>query len=517
MMHTKGWRSRRTVTAAGVTAVLVSTGLVASGATAALSQRAAGLPLNFACGFPSGTHQVSTRVAATFPATATAGQPIQPTGAGIGVTVPSSVISYFRGLSASDVRLSAALGTVVAAKGTLATVAWQRLVSPVTALPAQGSVAMTAAGTVPTVTIGAAGTATFSVTGLSLVFSPEKADGQATDPASVLVECKLDAGQNTTLAEVPVTGTVNTPHPGGIKVGSQPGGPPQHGPVRSTKSPCPPLPKGGLKLNPRFPPPQPPKRLRNKPTHQSEVGCAYIAGFSNVRKLHESALVGPGLAKLDIGVTIYLDQPPTRKHNYFQQRSAGQLIFDGKPELPPANATLLAFGFMPVSATLQLSEIGTINAVSIGPALPSLCRPVNSCPTVTTVSSRVRLRIYNVQVNGVPLDVGPNCQTKDPFDIILTGTTPFYLIQSGGELSGTVNVPPFTQCGVGENLDSIFTASVSGPGNSVLLTQGGPCFVIGLFGCPPCKPIPQRKLTTNPVCPPGTSADTQSAGRQGGG
>jgi len=514
MMHTRGWRSRRSLTA-GAVAVLISAGVVASGATAAAGQQAARLPLNFACGFPTGTQQVSTQVAATFPATATAGQPIQPTGAGIGVTMPNSVISYFRGLSASSVGLSAALGTTVAANGTSATVPWQRLVSPVTPLPAPGGTVITASGTVPTVTIGAAGVATFSVTGLSLVFSPFRADGRATDPASVLVECKLDAGQSTSLAKVPVTGTANSSHPGRITAGSQPGSSPTPGAVRSAKSPCPPLPPGGLKLNPRFPPPQPPKRLRKKPSHQPEPGCAYIAGFSNVRKLHESALVGPGLTKLDIGVTIYLDQPPTKKHNYFQQRSAGQLDYQGKEQLPPANATLLAFGFMPVSATLQLSEIGNVNAVSVGPALPSFCHPVSSCPTVTTVSSRVTLRIFNVKVNGVPLNVGPHCQTVQPFDIILTGKTPYYLIQSGGVLSGTVKVPDFSGCGVGENLDSIFTASVSGPGNSVLLTQGAPCFVVGLFGCPPCKPIPQRKLTTNPACPAGTPGDTQSAGRRG--
>ena len=514
-MRAKGWRSRRTVTAAGVVAVLVSTGLVTSGATAALGQQAARLPLNFACGFPFGTQQVSTQATATFPATASAGQPIQPANARVGVTLPHSVVSYLSGQSASSVSVSAALDTAVTQNETSAAVPWQRFESPVTPLPPRGDMVVTASGAVPTVTIRAAGVATFSVTGLSLVLSPYRAGGRATDTTSMLVECKLQAGQSTTLAKVPVTGTANASRPGSIMVGSQPGGSHTPGSV-SSKSPCPPLPPDGLKLNPRFPPPPPPKRLRHHPSHNPEPGCAYITGFSNVRKLHESALVGPGLTNLDIGLTIYLDQPPTRKHNYFQQDSAGQLEYLGKHELPPANATLLAFGFVPVSATLELSEIGTVNAVSVGPALPSLCHPVSSCPTITTVSSRVTLRIFNVKVNGVPLNVGPNCQTVHPFDIILTGKTPFYEIGTGGVLSGTVKVPAFGGCGAGENLDSVFTASVSGPGNSVLLTQGTPCFVVGSFGCPPCKPIPQRKLTANPVCPSGTPGDTQSARQQNG-
>jgi hypothetical protein len=36
---------------------------------------------------------------------------------------------------------------------------------------------------------------------------------------------------------------------------------------------------------------------------------------------------------------------------------------------------------------------------------------------------------------------------------------------------------------VGENLDPIFNAAISGPQNFNLLTQGPPCFVQGGLGC----------------------------------
>ncbi len=54
---------------------------------------------------------------------------------------------------------------------------------------------------------------------------------------------------------------------------------------------------------------------------------------------------------------------------------------------------------------------------------------------------------------------------------------PDYSIQGGGPLSQTdLYVPPFTGCGThGEDLDALFTAAVSGPGNSLNLIQGPLC------------------------------------------
>jgi hypothetical protein len=102
----------------------------------------------------------------------------------------------------------------------------------------------------------------------------------------------------------------------------------------------------------------------------------------------------------------------------------------------------------------------------------------------------------------VPLDVGPHCQTP-AFDAILSGNNasiPPYIVTTGGPITGFIDVPPFKGCGVGEDLDPIFNAAISGPRNFNLLTQGPVCFLTGdTSGCDPktgkpLKPKPLRKV-----------------------
>jgi hypothetical protein len=57
----------------------------------------------------------------------------------------------------------------------------------------------------------------------------------------------------------------------------------------------------------------------------------------------------------------------------------------------------------------------------------------------------------------------------------LTGRSPDYTVNTGGPLTGTTTIPPFSGCGVGEDLDPLLNASISGPDNFMKLTQGVPC------------------------------------------
>jgi hypothetical protein len=338
---------------------------------------------------------------------------------------------------------------------------------------------------VPAITPAAPGKAVVTAAGLVLVIKahpapstgPNGLSGTPGGPSAVHLACTLPRGQNATLATVLVTG--------------RPSRHPAH--HVAAKSPCPPLPKGGLKLNPRFPPPPPPpgSTVGSSP----EAGCAYTTGFPDVRKLKGAALLQPALTNVDLFVKTAFN---SGKANYAQFDNAAELLFHGKHEFPPSTATFLTFGFVPTTATLVLKEIGTINIFAIGPEDATRCHPPGSCPTIATVSSRLQAQISPiVKINGVPLNVGTRCQTS-PFDAILTGSSgsnPPYIVTTGGPLIGNVTIPHFTNCGVGENLDPIFNAAISGPRNFNLLTQGTVCFLLGGGTCPPPKPTPLRKVS----------------------
>jgi hypothetical protein len=257
---------------------------------------------------------------------------------------------------------------------------------------------------------------------------------------------------------------------------------------------CPPFPvKNGIPFNRHFKFPSPPPGSTTEPPQPPVQACAFIKGFSDVQKLSEAALVGPGFGNVDDGKLIILNE----KKNYEQIDSSGKLYYKpcpGKsPEcraisgLPPARATFLSFGFMPTTATLQVTQVGTLNIVEVGNLVPGVLK-------YTKVQSLASIRIKNVSVNGTPLDVGSDCHTVTPFPLVLTGRPP-YSLNNGGVLSGKITVPQFTGCGVGENIDPIFDASVSGSGNYAQLTQGRLCFgwnQTGSFtsGCPANMPKP---------------------------
>lgn len=456
---------------------------MAAGAGATTSQRTAAVarvPLAYACGFPSGPQSVSVLAGATFPAAGVAGQPIQPAGAGVTATLPHAAVADLTEQGATAVTAIARLTTVATQHGQSVTVSWPRLASRAVPVPAEGSMTLTTSGAVPPVTAAAPGHVIFTAAGLSLALTLNKADGTATTPAVMRVRCTLTPGQDATLATVPVSGA-----PGTLA--------PRSGPAGPGTSFCPKLRKA-LKLNPRFPLPKPPPGSHVLHSTGLPPYCVYADGYSDVLKLNGAAFLGPGLVNISpfLNSTFNFNPP---KINYFQQDSAAELSYFGLREFPPARATFLAFGFTPASAEMHLTEIGTMNVVTVGAALNTQCH--HPCPTITTVSSRLQLRIDGVTVNGVPLSVGPHCETA-PFDVILKGTNaskPSFSFITGGPVTGTVTIPQFTGCGVGENLDPLFNGSISGPRNFTLLTQGVVCQQGNpSIGCPPKPPKPVRHV-----------------------
>ena len=261
---------------------------------------------------------------------------------------------------------------------------------------------------------------------------------------------------------------------------------------------CPPFPvKTGFPFNKHFKLPNPPKGSTTIPPQPPAQGCAFIKGFTNVPKLNGAALVGPGFGNIQNSRRTIVN---SSHQGYTQFDSTGKLYYKPCPGsaprckaidgLPPVTATLLGFGFVPTTATLQITQVGTLNIVSVG---------TNGTLNSSKVQSLASIRVEKVLVNGAPLNVGNNCHTVRPFPLVLSAG-PGYSLDGGGVLNGTITVPSFTGCGVGENLDPIFNATVSGPGNFVQLTQGNLCISWNVSGnlpgaaegCPANVPKPVR-------------------------
>jgi hypothetical protein len=222
--------------------------------------------------------------------------------------------------------------------------------------------------------------------------------------------------------------------------------------------------------------------------------CAYLTGYSDVAKLFGAALLQPKRPAKPALVNVDFAESHKISHHKLVVHSTAKLYFHGRAELPPVSATFLAFRFVPVKATLHLVELAPIKIVSVsGITAPPF-------PITVRASTKISIRISRVRVNGVPLDVGTHCQTVHPVKLVLIGkgqnTIPpkGYTVPTGGPLSGKVTIPPFTRCGVSENLDPLLTGSISGSGNFVKMTQGKLCGPSqpANWTCPPPVPKPLR-------------------------
>jgi hypothetical protein len=508
-----------------VTAVLAGSGVVANAAETGPQPRAVGVHLAYSCRFPSGPRQVGVAVAATLPVSAASGKPIQPTGLDTTVTLPHAALADLTQGGAAQVTGSDMLGTAVGSgAGTSATVRWLgQMVRPVP-IPATGGLWLPMHGRAPPVTASAPGPVTFTAAGLALSLTPGKPGTAAGTSATVQVACTLNPGQRATLGTVPVIGPVSSPAPS-----------PSHtSAVRRAKgAPTADSTVSGI-------PPGCAKRLIKGGTPSPTLGCAFLIGYADVSKLRGAALVGRGPNGTPPAAFLHADtyatdvgcvpaEPTLAKcfsshgalHVYFC--TAAQLDFHRQLSFPPAQATFLAFGFTPVTAVVQLSEtawpsnhppvedprcyqgFSPSKPVSLHSPLISVFSNTNnsvaSQPVVSIGTTYLLIHVSQVAVNGVPLDVGQHCGTAQPMRAVLTGrgtNSPVsgYTLALGGPLTGEVTIPSFVNCGVGENLDPLLTASISGPANFQLITQGTLCTPqqVGQPGCPPTIPKPLRHV-----------------------
>jgi hypothetical protein len=459
--------------------------------------------LAYRCRFPSGPRLVSVTVAGTFPATATAGQPIKPSRLRTTVAFPRPAVA---GLGAAKVTGHDVLSATVADQTAVSTARWAgRLHKPVR-IPRTGRAHLAFAGPVPPVTPEQPGTVTFSAAAFTVDL--HRASGGAVNLASVQATCTLSPGQEPKLATVPVTAAPAPAHSPGAKRGRHAKG---SAPATGVR-----IPKGCG------------KRFIHGGIKSPLLGCAYLIGYADVNKLHEAALVGPAANGTAPAALLNVDTYGTDTSDvhgtlHLFNCTAAKLDYHQRLEFPPARTTFLTLGFAPVTAILHLAEakwphqpvedprcykglLGNSKPAHLTSPLVSVLSDTNTNvnlgePILNTGTTYLSIRVSQVAVNGVPLNVGPNCGVPGPVRAVLVGhgrdvpEPEGYTLAGGGPLTGRVTIPDFTRCGVGENLDPLLSAAISGPANFQLITQGVLCVPTqGHIGCPPKVPTPLRRV-----------------------
>lgn len=469
------WARPRFAWLAAICVCVIAVSLV-PGVEVAAATQAADVNLAYACQFPSGAKQVRVRIYSAFPGTGTVNTPIQPGKVTVSVTVPRASLGDLTRLGAGAVTGTVQLSVLVTQPGTSVDARWPALAISSTAIPKDGDVTLAGSGPVPPATVAATGSAAFSAGDLAVALTMRRADGGATTPTAVSLACTPNLGQNTTMVTVPISGS-NQPGTigrAGIK---------QARAVQRADQGCEHamLPPFGFNHNilpfpGGFPPGPDPANafIYNLPPDGLTPGCANVLGYTNVNKLGASAKLR-GVIGADLALRDVINSPPG---NYVQ---VDTIAF---PSITPPPATFLSFGFVPTTARVELKPIGNTNIVAEGPLDPTL---PGARSNDVTAYAQVWLSISDVHVNGVPLDVGAHCRIARPMALTLTGhsnVVPNYQVDTGGELQGVANIPPFRGCGVNDNLDPLLTASVSGPGNHLSLLQGPLCEPSYLFQCP---------------------------------
>ncbi|WP_407565466.1 DUF6801 domain-containing protein [Streptomyces sp. 184] len=450
----------------------------------------------------------------SFPASVRSGEAIRPGDLTMSATLGGGLLDGLPADEGATVAGSAAVAMSVAQGQESADYPWAGATAEPAEVAADGTATVSFSGGMSSATAGGSGDVVFTLGSLTLELqvtppapddtSPPPADpasppdstggtggtGDPTDPAdpaATTLTCVLADGQDATLATVAGPDGAGTPggEDGGGNggdgqgtpgdAGGRPGGAgpdaeaaPGEDPAETgAVTPCPPGQPPTAELDPdRLIEPPPGTTLLTLP---GVYTCTAAAGIVNSKKL-DGALIAndPNAPTLD-SVRVLLNKQMIISPGNFYNGTRNVAEFT----LPDTEATFLTFGFMPVTGKVEFTNEPMTIVTEQGSSIDT---------NKTTAGFYQALRVYDVKVNGVPLDVGDDCRTSEPLDVVLKGMYPEYRVFTGGTLRSLVTVPPFTGCGTGgEDLDPVFTSALSGPGNYVELKQSPLCTM-------PCTP-----------------------------
>lgn len=297
-----------------------------------------------------------------------------------------------------------------------------------TPLPETGDVTLTATGDVPEIAINTIGAVIFDVTAptlaLTAVPAPEAAatpaipstpDAPATPtaaPPAPPVACTLDPDQQATLGTVLVQPTA---------------GPEQKAALGAAAA------------------------LEDEPPPANEytvpLGLITIFTKSTIKRLGATVVSDPALL-INGFFSVNLDTT--------ESRVSGSAVFK------PATTTFLAFGFVPVTATVEFlpEDYRNSKMIEIGGGLYT----GDDNEIWLSTQLFVMGRVSNVKINGVPVDVGPDCVTKNHIELHVSGHyDPF---TTGHIKDPNFKLPEFRDCGSGsQDLTPLLTGMSSGWGN----------------------------------------------------
>ncbi|MEV7399869.1 DUF6801 domain-containing protein [Streptomyces sp. NPDC091267] len=442
--------------------------------------------LAYTCDSPAGKQPVKVAVTAELPDSARSGEAIQPEGVALEVTLPKELLAGTRGSDVAAVTAETRLAVDVAQKGQHARTEWIGNTAESVPVPDdEDALALRISGSVPYVRPGASGDLSFAAGALSVELAVKTANGTPAEPRGVSLTCVLEAGADPALATVNVAGQAES-SPGTPSTSAEP----STGEEEEQEVDAPEV--GARAEEPAAT--NAPKCVGDV-TNDLEMD-AYVTGYANVTKLKGANKFPLACSRIYTypGSTVF--EPP-----YIHVNTSAAVVLDykGKPQLPPTTGTFLTFGFMPTTATLEMTQIPPRTDTPDNPN--AIIHTVidlgagSSSRTDTTIGLDFVLRLRDVKVNGTSLDVGDNCRTERPFKLSLkgvglmsaAGVLDGYQLTAGGPLTGSVTIPPFKGCGVGEDLDNLFTASLSGVPGFVKQTQGAPCIAASDTQCTPDK------------------------------
>ncbi|GGT43441.1 hypothetical protein GCM10010207_49660 [Streptomyces atratus] len=476
---------------ASIGSVTLLAGLL-SGPGSAADEGTKPVTLAYDCG-PKGRDVAATvEVSVEVPATGEVGRPVQPGPATVAVVLSRTDLDGLLPTGADAVVSTATLTVEVAQNDQSVQAQWADLGAPGTPLPADGAVRLLHSGEVPSVTVGTPGDVRFTAGELTVGLRSAAAPGQESDAASATLTCEPEEGQDGRLATVLVPGGPDA-EPSGTPGTAEHGGSgeksgegivvEQEDTPAEGADPCPVGPATGEMDWSEAPqaPPGDPTRETDVPTGGT-FGCAYAVGIANVRKLNGAMIINDP-ARPPALISVMAIKHTSNRAASAKGGAYTRLDSLGNLKLPDAESTFLTFGFQPVSAKVAF-ENGpmTISTGNIGSGAQRIA--------FSTAYFKQSLRLYDVKVNGTPLDVGGNCRTVAPYKVVLNGGAKYVNVYSGGLLEGEVDIPPFAGCGTGgEDLDALFTASISGPGNLISMNQGTTCIPSSPNNlCPPTMP-----------------------------